>query len=336
MAHKATLRDVAERAGVSVTTVSNVVRGWPHIADDTRSRVAQAIQDLGYEPHPIARWLRTGRTQAIGFIIPDITSPHFASLASIAEDIAQEHGYSVLVLNTHDEEMREAQGVRLLTNGLGDGILIVQTTNALQTTDLLQTITVPVVAIDRVQNTFKGAFCNVDNLEIARLALQHLYDLGHRRIAHLAGPATVLSAQDRVEGYQRFVEERGLGYRYISSSCYQWSVQEGHSVMGSLLDHAERPTAVFASNDRMAVGAAHAIRERGLRVPEDISLIGVDDIEVSQHFNPPLTTVRQPVREMARVGIEMLMQLIRGETPAELHVTLSPMLVVRASTAPPL
>ncbi len=321
---------------MSVTTVSNVVRGWPHIASDTRSRVAQAIEELGYEPHPLARWLRTGRTQAIGFIVPDIANPHFASLASIAEDIAQEHGYSVLVLNTHDDEVREAQGVRLLTNGLGDGILIVQTTNALQTTDLLQTITVPVVAIDRVPNSFTGAFCNVDNLEVARLALEHLHKLGHRRIAHLAGPATALSARDRSEGYRHFVEGHGLDYLYISPNGSQWSVQEGLLAMRALLDQAERPTAIFASNDRMAVGAAHAIRERGLRIPEDISLVGVDDIEISQHFNPPLTTVRQPVSEMARTGIEMLLQLIRGEAPAELHVTLSPLLVVRASTALPL
>jgi LacI family transcriptional regulator len=335
VAQKVTLRDVAERAGVSVTTVSNVVRGWPYIASDTRSRVAQAIEELGYEPHPLARWLRTGRTQAIGFVVPDIANPHFASLASIAEDIAQEHGYSLLVLNTQENEAREARGVRLLTNGLGDGILIVQTTNALQTTDLLQTITVPVVAIDRVPNSFTGAFCNVDNQEIARLALQHLYDLGHRRIAHLAGPTTALSAQDRNAGYCRFVEARALEYCYVSANGCHWSVQEGLAAMRELLSQAERPSAVFASNDRMAVGAAHAIREGGLRIPQDISLVGVDDIEISQHLNPPLTTVRQPVSEMARTGIEMLMQLIKGEAPAELHVTLSPLLVVRDSTAPP-
>ncbi|GAB4414930.1 MAG: DNA-binding transcriptional regulator CytR [Anaerolineae bacterium] len=335
MAQKVTLRDVARHAGVSVTTVSNVVRGWPYIAEETRLKVERAIEELGYVPHPIATWLRRGYTQTIGFVVPDVTSPHFAALVETVEDIAREHGYSVLVLNTHEDELREAEAVRLLTNGLGDGILLVQTANALQNGSLLRDVTVPVVAIDRVHSTFDGPFCNVDNFAVTRLAMQHLYDLGHRRIAHLVGPASALSAQDRAESYRQFVRRAGLDYEYLSTNPSQWCSDEGYRAMHQLLDEPVRPTAVFVSNDRMAIGAIHAALERGLRVPEDISLVGVDDIELSRHITPPLTTVRQPLEEMARIGIEMLLKLIRGESLEQTHVSLAPSLIVRESTAPP-
>ncbi len=335
MAQKVTLRDVARHAGVSVTTVSNVVRGWPYIAEETRLKVEQAIQELGYVPHPIAKWLRRGYTQTIGFVVPDVTNSHFAALVDTVENIAREHGYSVLVLNTHEDELREAEGVRLLTSGLGDGILLVQTANALQNGSLLRDVTIPVVAIDRVRETFNGPFCNVDNFAITRLAMQHLYDLGHRRIAHLAGPSTALSAQDRAESYRQFIREAGLEYEYLSTNPSQWCSDEGYRAMHQLLDESVRPTAVFVSNDRMAAGAIHAAIERGLRVPEDISLVGVDDIELSRHITPPLTTVRQPLEEMARIGVEMLLKLIQEEPLEQPHVSLAPSLIVRESTAPP-
>jgi LacI family transcriptional regulator len=335
MAQKVTLRDVARHAGVSVTTVSNVVRGWPYIAEETRLKVERAIEELGYVPHPIATWLRRGYTRTIGFVVPDVTSPHFAALVETVEDIAREHGYSVLVLNTHEDELREAEAVRLLNSGLGDGILLVQTANALQNGTLLRDVTIPVVAIDRVRNTFNGPFCNVDNFAVTRLAMQHLYDLGHRRIAHLVGPASALSAQDRAESYRQFVRQAGLDYKYLSTNPSQWCSDEGYRAMHELLDEPVRPTAVFVSNDRMAIGAIHAALERGLRVPEDLSLVGVDDIELSRHITPPLTTVRQPLEDMARIGIEMLLKLIRGESLEQTHVSLAPSLIVRESTAPP-
>jgi len=334
MPQKVTLRDVARYAGVSITTVSNVVRGWPYITEETRQKVQLAIHELGYVPHLIAQGLRSGRTQTIGFVVPDLANPHFASLASTVEDVAYEHGYSVLIYNTHEDEVRQAEGIRRLTSGWGDGMMIVQTANALQTTDLLRSITIPIVAIDRVQNNFGGAFCNVDNLEVVRLALQHLYDFGHRRIAHLAGPSYTLSAIARSEGYRQLVQELGLSYQYISTNQGNWSPQEGYRAMRELLERPGRPTAVFASNDRLAIGASHAIYEHGLSIPGDISLVGVDDIEVSQHINPPLTTVRQPLEEMARVGIELLLKLIHAEAPSNTHVSLLPTLIVRESTAP--
>jgi len=331
---KSTLRDVARRAGVSVTTVSNVVRGWPYISDATRARVQRAIAELNYSPDPIAQGLRTGRTQVIGFIVPDIANPHFAAMVSIVEDVAHEQGYSVLVFSTHEDSAREADCIRRVAHGWGDGLLIVQAapTNQLDP----RALPVPVVGIDRVPGDFAGAGCTVDNSAVAELAVRHLAELGHRRIAHLSGPPRALPAQARAAGYRRWMGALGLDYRYASSNPGVWSAQEGYRATGALLDEGERPTALFASNDRLAIGAAHALRERGLRVPEDVSLVGVDDIETSRYLNPPLTSVRQPLEAMARAGIDLLLRLIEGkQTPAEASITLAPTLVVRASTAPP-
>ncbi len=333
---KTTLRDVARRAGVSVTTVSNVVRGWPYISDATRARVERAILELHYSPDPIAQGLRTGRTQVIGFIVPDIANPHFAAMVSTVEDAAQEQGYGVLVFSTHEDPAREADCIRRVAHGWGDGLLIVQTASTSQVDP--RSLSIPVVGIDRIPANFVGAHCTVDNEAIVELAMRHLVELGHRRIAHLSGPPSALPAQARVEGYRRWVANLGLDYFHASSNPGAWSSQEGYRAALALLDAGERPTAIFASNDRLAIGAAHALRERGLRIPDDISLVGVDDIEASRYLNPPLTTVRQPLDAMARAGIDLLLRLINGEgepAPANLQVTLAPTLVVRASTAAP-
>lgn len=334
MLSKIRLRDVADRAGVSVTTVSNVVRGWPYISDETRVRVERAIHDLGYVPHPMAQGLRTGRTQVIGFVVPNIANPHFAAMVSAVEDVAWERGYSVLVFNTHEDEARETACVRRMINGWGDGLLIAQTAQFLETSQLLLEFPLPVVAIDRVPSTYQGVYCRVDNAAIVRMAMNHLYDLGHRRIAHLSGAQNAPTAMARLNGYLRCVQELGLDYSYVSHSTNLWTPNEGYHAMQDLLAHGPRPTAVFASNDSLAIGAAHAIREANLRIPEDISIIGVDDLDVSRYLYPPLTTVQQPVAKMAQVGIDLLLRLIMGETPEQIHVSLSPTLVVRRSTGP--
>ncbi len=334
MFSKVTLRDVAVRAGVSVTTVSNVVRGWPYISEETRMKVEQAIDELGYVPHRMAQGLRTGRTQVIGFVVPNLANPHFASMVGAVEDIAWARDYSVLVFNTHEDETREVDCIRRVVNGWGDGLLIVQAAQFPRTSLLLETLKLPVVAIDRVATDYEGPYCKVDNVAIARLAVQHLYDLGHRRIAHLSGPQRALTASTRLAAYQEVMHELGLPDHYVSSNAGLWSPEEGYRAMQELLKQRPRPTAVFSSNDSLAIGAAHAIREAGLRVPEDVSIVGVDDLDLSRFLNPPLTTVQQPVAQMARIGIDMLLRLIRDEPLDTPHMTLSPSLIVRASTGP--
>ena len=332
---KITLRDVANQAGVSVTTVSNVVRGWPYISDETRLKVEQAIRELGYHPHPFAQGLRTGRTQVIGFIVPDLANPHFASMVSTVEDIAREHGYSVLVFNTHEDVKREEECVRQAINGWVDGLMLVQTGQRLRVLPLLEDSSFPFVPLARVPANYQGASCSVDNFHAAGLIMNYLYNLGHRRIAHLGGPSYALAARDRIEGYLRACETLGLKYCRVMTPDGHWAAEDGYRAMLALLDEGgERPTAVFASNDLMAIGASRAIWSRGLRIPQDISLVGVDDIEVSKYTNPPLTTIRQPVDKMARAGIEMLLDMILDHDASGEPLSLQPELIVRESAAP--
>lgn len=335
MNRRVTLKDVAIFAGVSVTTVSNVVRDWPYVAEETRVKVQNAIIELGYSPHPIAQGLRTGRTQVIGFIVPDLSNPYFSQMVSIVEDIAQERGYSVSVFNTHENEEREAEAIRRVVSRWVDGLLISSVVRSRHTASLLHTIQIPIVAVDRIPDSFEGASCTLDNFRAAQLVMEHLANLGHQRIAYLSGPAGAQPARDRLEGYQRSLRARRLSYERIESSNIAWGSQDGYKSMQAIFTDKVLPTAVFASNDRMAIGASLAIHEHGLNVPDDISVVGVDDIEVSRYMNPPLTTVKQPLEQMARTGIDLLLKLINEETPSQAHMILAPSFQVRQSTAPP-
>lgn len=335
MSRRITLRQVADHAGVSVTTVSNVIRGWPHIADATRARVQQVIEELGYVPHPIAQGLRTGRTQVVALIVPDLAKPHFASMVSTIERIAREQGYNILVFNSHDDERIEDQCIHEAIQRWVDGLIVVQAADAVTTADTLAELSIPVVAIDRVPNGFNGASCSIDNLQIAELAMEHLYALGHRRIAHLAGPAGAQPARDRLAGYDQWRRDHGLTYRAVAECNGEWDSDDGYTAMQRVLVEHPLPTAVFASNDVMAIGALHALYDFGLTVPGDVSVIGVDDIDLCHHLHPPLTTVAQPMVAMARSGIDMLLRLINGEPLTKTQVTLPPTLVIRESTAAP-
>jgi DNA-binding LacI/PurR family transcriptional regulator len=328
------LRDVAEYAGVSVTTVSNVVRDFPFISAETRDKVQEAIDTLGYSPHVVARGLRSGQTQALAFIVPDLPNPYFAEIVAAAEDIAQHYGYTLLVFNSHEDEEREAACIRRATSRWADGLLIAHTTQTRQSPDLWRDLNIPVVAIDRIPDHYVGNACALDNLHAGQLATEHLIACGHRHIAHIAGPANVRPALDRHEGYRQALAAHGIGWQRVLHCSPVWGPDDGFRLANQLLDEAERPTALFASNDRVAIGALHALQERSLRVPQDVSLVGVDDIEFSQHLNPPLTTVRQPLEALAQEGVDMLLRLIRGETLAQPTRILQPELVVRRSTAP--
>jgi LacI family transcriptional regulator len=325
-----TLRDVAQHAGVSITTVSNVVRNWPHVSSSTRHKVESAIRELGYTPHAVAQGLRTGQTRVIAFVVPDLSNPYFAAIVSAAESVAQEHGYTILVFNSHEDAEYEARCIQIAARRWADGLLLASTIQGGH--GAFAPVKIPLVAIDRVPEGYTGPFCSLDHLHAGRLATQHLVDLGHRRIAHLGGPALAGSAVARERGYAEVLTQNGIDYRRVTTASSAWGCDDGYLAMQHVLAQPERPTAVFASNDRMAIGALHAIGDNQLRVPDDISLVGVDDIEMSRHMSPPLTTVSQPLVEMARAGIDLLLRIVRGETPQQQQLLLEPGLVIREST----
>lgn len=335
MVKRVTLKQVAEHAGVSITTVSNYVRGWPFISEKTSQIVGHSIQELGYAPHPIAQGLRTGRTNIIGFIVPDLTNSHFASMANIVESIARQYGYNILLFNSHDDETLEIDCINQAVQRWVDGLIIVQAAGATKTTGILQSTDIPVVSIDRVPMDFEDSSCRVDNYEASCLIMEYLYSLGHRRIAHLAGLTDSRPGRERYQGYEDSVAKYNLDYQRIVQNQGGWWLSNGYAAMKELLEDEIRPTAVYASNDEMALGALHLLQETDLRVPQDISLVGIDDIDMSRYVTPQLTTVRQPLEAMTQKGIDMLLRLMSDDnTSVENHIFV-PELVIRNSTAPP-
>lgn len=337
MRNYVTLKQVAKQAGVSVTTVSNVVRGWPYISDAIKAKVQTTIDELGYTPNPIAQRLRTGKTQTIGFIVPDLSSAYFAAMISAAEAVARDYNYSIQVYNTNEMVTLEATHLAHTVNGSIDGLLIVPTSHPTKTFNAFTGLGNKPIAVmlDRVLTSTSTPYCRVDNQKITNLALDHLYQLGHHRIAHLRGPKYALSANARSESYKAFIKEKNLDYCIESTASQGWRGHDGYHAMLQILSRNEIPSAVFSSNDAMAIGAISAAHTYGLKIPKDISILGVDNVEVGRFVVPPLTTVRQPLDEMAERSLKMLIELMNGNIPAEQHVTLEPDLIIRESTGFP-
>lgn len=330
-----TMRDVAKMAGVSIQTVSAIINGKPGITNETKERVLSAIQTLGYRPFTVARSLRTRQTNTIGLVVSDIANPVFSSLAGTVEDIVHLQGYSLIVYNTHNDPDREKSVIQAITERWVDGVLFVSTGDELTGLDSLKNSGIPVVAIDRIPRNYDGPAVVLDNDRAGALAAQHLIDLGHRKIAHIRGPQRLRLAREREVGFHRVLSQHGLGTVCPDSEATSWGCESGYASMNEILMCAPDVTGVFAANDRLAIGAIRAISEHGLGVPGDVSVIGVDDIEVSAYQNPPLTTIRQSTTELGIQSIAILMEIIQGDQDNARQVLTEPTLIVRQSTAAP-
>jgi LacI family transcriptional regulator len=330
---RSTMRDVARVAGVSVQTVSVVVNDKAVVSAETRDRIMAAIDELGYRPLAAGRSLRTGTTDTIGLMVADITNPFFARMADAVEDHAHRAGYNVILYNTHSDPERETTYLRIAAQRWVDGMLVVTTTDTLHGLEELQKAGIPVVAIDRIPAGYDGASVILDNRRTGALVAEHLLDLGHQRLAHICGPLDLRLSIERLESFRDAVHARGFEPLPYAVGDAAWSCESGYRAMLELLDLQPGPTAVFASNDRLAIGAMRAVIDRGHRVPEDVSVVGVDDIELAAYQTPPLTTVRQRLSEVATLATKMLLELVAGRMPQETLVVFEPELMVRESTA---
>jgi LacI family transcriptional regulator len=328
------MKDVAERVGVSAQTVSAVINDKPGITEETRARVLDAIKALGYRPYSVARSLRTGQTRTLALIVSDIANPSFATMASAAEDYAHQFGYSLTVHNTHDDMARETSYVQSATQRWTDGVLFVSAEDRMTSLDALEAAGIPSVAIDRIPEHYNGPSVTLDNAQAGRIAADHLLDLGHTCIAHISGPLRLRVARERLAGFEQATRARGIDPRQCARGEGDWTCESGYRAMTLILQHPPRPTALFAANDRMAIGAFRAIHERGLSIPQDISIVGLDDIEVAAYQIPPLTTIRQSFAELATRAIQVLIEIIDKGEAAEPRLRLEPVLIERQSTAP--
>jgi LacI family transcriptional regulator len=333
---RATIRDVARRAGVSVATVSRVVNDRPDVAPETREAVMEHVRALSFSTNRSARALSKGRTGLIGCTIPFVLGDYYSWILSGVTEALHEQEMRAVLCPTRHEHDREAALVERLLRGTTDGAILVLPSESAAELQELQTLGFPFVIVDTPMPLDERIpAVSATHWAGARAATDHLLSLGHRRIAIIAGREGWVASEERINGYQAALAGAGVLATPALVIRGNFEMAEGYTAANHLLGLDEPPTAIFASNDNMAIGAMRAAAERGIRVPEDLSVVGFDDSELARVVTPALTTVRQPLEEMGRMAVSLLTRLIDGQSVETLRVELATRLVVRHSTAPP-
>ncbi len=330
----ATIKMVAERAGVSTATVSRALSDPHRVQSKTRARVQEAIDALGYAPNFAAKSLRTLRTRKIIVMIPDVSNPFFAEVLRGAEDAAEDAGYSVLLGDTRGDMTREAQYAEMLLRKEADGLIFLGHRLPSALTKLVQQkgFAAPVVNGCDFSRELGVSSVHIDNAKAAADAINLLLSMGHRRIALLAGPDTSFLTRDRMSGARGAAAIAGVTEQLLALHG-DYTIESAVAMTASLIQRKDRPTALFCFSDEMAIGALAACRAHGLACPDDVSIIGFDDIRYARFQDPPLTTIRQPMDLMGKEAVRILLAILDGNTSCQ-WVTLPHDLVARSSTGP--
>ncbi|OHB26133.1 MAG: LacI family transcriptional regulator [Phenylobacterium sp. RIFCSPHIGHO2_01_FULL_69_31] len=330
----ATIQDVARSAGVSTATVSRVLSTPELVAEPTRLRVMTAVTALGYAPNMAAKMLRTLRTEKILVTVPDISNPFFSQVIRGVEQAAQDAGYSVLLGDTRHEPEREERYGEMLRRKEADGLIFLGHRLPDSLTDMMQAQgpRAPIVNGCEFSPDLAVSSAHIDNERAAAEAMEHLYGLGHSRIGVITGPLASPISRDRLAGVHTAAGARGqdAGLRIATGD---FSIESGVRETLALLDGDPSLTALFCFSDEMAMGALDALRQKGLRCPQDVSLVGFDDIRFAKHLNPALTTVAQPMEQLGQEAVRLLLDIFAGRSQDFQQVTLHHRLVVRDSTA---
>jgi LacI family transcriptional regulator, galactose operon repressor len=328
-----TKKDVAERAGVSTATVSYVINNGPRpVATETRARVLKAIEELGYYPDELARSLAVRKTLTIGFVIPDLNNPYYANLARQFEANCFSNGYMVFVCDTHRDEGKEIRIAESLRSKKVDGVAFLPDTGSLKAVHILERAGIATVVMEQEDS---GLHCvAIDDFNGGVIGTNHLLELGHRRIAFINQESFTTSMR-RFDGYKYAHEQAGLELRsdYMIACGHEFN--DGIAAMNVLLSLSDRPTAVFAHNDVIALNVMHAIREAGFSIPADLSVVGFDDIDEASISQPPLTTISYPKSTMASWAAQRLFELINDYNITRTHKLLPTSLIIRRSTGDP-
>ena len=326
-----TIYDVAARAGVSAMTVSRVLNKSSRVAETTRLRIQEVIDELGYVPNTLARGLK-GVTRTLALIIPDVSNPFFTDIVHGAEEVAWQHGYTVFLGNTNNSAEREKHYIqKFLGHGI-DGLLLSPSGNS--TEAVLADVAarhVPFVLVDADVPGVRADKVLGDNMVAARQLTEHLLNLGHSRIAYVGGRADISTARERAAGYQAALEQRGLEINPDYLYTTDFSRAAGYQAAQTFLVLPTPPSAVVAANNTLAVGIIEAVRDMGRRVPEDFALVCFEDIELASALHPFLTVMAQPAREFGQIGTRFLLERIAEPSLAVRTCILSPTLIVRKS-----
>ncbi len=330
----ATIHDVAKRAGVAPITVSRVVNNSGYFSQDTRARVEAAIAELEYVPNRLASSLRSKRTNTLALVITDITNPFFTTLARGVEDTASDAGYTVVFCNTDESDVEEQKYLQVLLQQQVDGILLVPARSTSVSLDVIRKQATPVVVLDRRMPP--GANVDVvrcENEDGAYRLTRLLIELGHQRIAILSGPMGVSTAEDRLAGYQRAMTEAGLRPDPNLIVYGAFNQTSGYEMLQRLLTVEPHPTAIFAANNMIGIGALKSIQDAGLRVPDDIAMVSFDDLPPNLLTFPFFTVAAQPAYEMGRMATQLLVARLTGKAPEACQEIVLPVeMIVRRSS----
>lgn len=328
-----TIRQVARLAGVSTATVSHVLNGTRSVSEQLRERVLVATDRLQYQPNVVARSLRRRQTLTLGLMLPDVEIPYFARVARNFERAANRAGYSVILCNSGWSLSDELEYLNELMARHVDGMLCVTFATAAEHLAPVVDRNIPVVLLERTIPGIELDAVRIDNFQGAYDATVHLLQLGHRRVGCITGLDNSQLSEDRLAGYRQALLDWGVEFAPELLRVGDYTVDTGVSQGRALIAELRPPSAIFAFNDMMALGAIQVLNECGLRVPDDIAVIGFDGVPLTAHTTPPLSTVEQPVPEMCDLALDLLLNRISGEAPAEPRVIVAiPQLVARAST----
>ena len=326
-----TIREVAARAGVSHQTVSRVINGYERVTPETRERVETAITELGYQPNAIARSMAQGRTHTLACIAPNLTDFTFANIIEGAETEARSQGYFLLTASAPDEDSFALLIDQLLGSRRAEGLLVITPYIDHRHSKLHHDV--PIVFVGADPHEEGTSLVTLDDTAAGFLATQHLVQLGHQRIAHIIGPQVEDCARNRLEGYRTALRTAGISTDPRLVVEGDWSATSGYRAISRLLSQDVPFSAIFAQNDRMAIGAIQALRENGMRVPEAVSVIGFDDMPLATYFDPPLTTIKQDTFLMGFEAARLLVRLIEHPEGEKTSIYLPGELVIRHSTA---
>jgi len=332
---RSTIKDVAEKAGVSIATVSRVVNQIPgHYNSETKKEIVQAIENLNYQPNFIARSLRSSKTQTVGFVVPEL-QPFFAEILKGVQYVAKKKGYSIVLCDTDYDSRQEAAYVDSLLKRRVDGGIF--TSGMIQSEHILRLKEegIPVVLIEKFIKDPDIPGVVIDNISAAKKAVKHLIESGYRDIGFISAPVEMVPFKDRFEGYKRALHENMIPYNssnvHIKDNIGREGVRDGYQLMERIIRRGNYPRAFFIVSDTLAIGAMKAIKDFGMKVPDDVAIVGFDDIEMASFCEPPLTTMAQPKYEMGVKGMELLVKAMSGVRVRKKEIKLEVELVVRES-----
>ncbi|WP_443660171.1 LacI family DNA-binding transcriptional regulator [Clostridium algidicarnis] len=328
---KVTIKDVAKASGVSTTTVSRIINNIEGSAnEETKKRVLKTVKELNYKPNELARSLVTKKTKTMALMLPDITNPFFPSIAKSVEKSLNKLGYSLILCNSYDNKENEDNYIRILQEKYVDGIIL-SSSHIKEDNKLLRDSNIPIVFIDRKADYDVEYGVFVKNFEGAYSATKYLIGIGHKNIGCIIGPKEINTTKERLDGYIKALDNFHIRVNQEIIKCSEYSIEGGYIASKELLKNKDI-TAIFAQDDLIACGVYKAAKEMGLKIPNDLSVVGFDDISIVEVLDPPLTTIKQHTEDIGSIAVEMIMNLIDNKEVKEKIVTIDTDLIKRGST----